>query len=249
MLPILNIGPLAIQLPGVLLLIGVWVGSILAERAAQRNAISAEAVTNLLFFGLIAGVLGARVGYALRFIPIYLENPLGLISLNLSTLSLPEGLLAGVLVALIYGQRQRLPLWTTLDSLAPGMAAFSVALGCAHLASGDAFGAASQVPWAIELWGARRHPTQIYEILFSAVVLAIVLRLKPGVSFAGFTFFSWVLLASAGYLIIGAFRGDSVVVFQALRRGQLISLMAMLGALIGMHYRARAALIPLKTSD
>lgn len=243
MLPILNVGPLAIQLPGLFLLAGVWLGSIMAERAAKRHDVSPDVITNLVFYSLIAGLIGARLGYALQFLSIYLERPLGLFSLNPSTLSLPEGLLAGGLMALVYGQRRELRLWSALDVLTPGLAVFAIALGFAHLASGDAFGAPTTLPWGIQLFGARRHPTQVYEIVLAALILLAVLRASKHSLFPGFTFFLWMGLASASALLVSGFRGDSVVVFEMLRRSQLIALLLLLAAMISAHFRARSEML------
>ncbi len=46
-----------------------------------------------------------------------------------------------------------------------------LAVPLANLASGDAFGAPSSLPWAIELWGAARHPVQIYEAVAAGLIL------------------------------------------------------------------------------
>ncbi|MFP3853065.1 MAG: prolipoprotein diacylglyceryl transferase [Anaerolineales bacterium] len=240
MLPVLNIGPLAIQLPGLFLIGGVWVGSIMAERAAERHDVPPDAITNLIFYSLLAGLIGARLGYALQFLSIYLERPLGLFSLNPSTLSLPEGMLAGGLLALIYGQRRRLRLWSALDALAPGLAAFSIALGFSHLASGDFFGMQTTLPWRISLFGAERHPTQVYEILLAGLTLMAVLWASRQRSIPGFTFLLWMALASGSYLLISGFRGDSVVIFGMVRQGQLVSLALLLLAMVAVHFRARA---------
>ncbi len=62
--------------------------------------------------------MGARQGHAARFLDVYLENPLGLFSLNPSTLAPLDGMVAGLVAATIYGQRKKLPLWPTLDALA-----------------------------------------------------------------------------------------------------------------------------------
>lgn len=239
MLPILQVGPLAIQFPGLILLAGIWIGSSIAERWAERNQISPGLLTNLIFYSLIAGVLGARLGYALRFLTIYLEEPLGLLSLNPSTLSLPEGALVALIAAVAYGQRRDLPLWPTLDSLAPGQAAFAVFLGGAHLASGDAFGAPTSVPWAIPLWGAMRHPTQAYEMVLGIVVLWIVLKLPQEGRFPGMAFLSFLTLSGASHLILSGFRGDSVLVLGSLRQGQVLAWLVMLLGLLGLHLRAR----------
>lgn len=242
MLPIVQIGPLAVQLPGLLLLAGVWIATTLIERSAPRHGIKPELLINLTFYSLVAGVLGARLGYAARYLPIYAADPLGLLSLNPSTLSLPDGILIGLLAAWIYGQRRGLPLWPTLDALAPGLAGFAVALGAAHLASGDAFGAPTDLPWAIHLWGAERHPTQVYEVLLALISLWLVIRLDRASPFAGAVFLSWLGLASGSRLFVEAFRGDSVLVLGGVRQAQLISLGVLLAILLALHLRARRSL-------
>jgi phosphatidylglycerol:prolipoprotein diacylglycerol transferase len=189
----------------------------------------------MILLGLVVGVVGARLWYAIRFMEVYIENPLSLFSLNPSTLALEEGILTGLLAAWIYGQRKGLPLWSTLDALSPGLAVFGVALGLSHLSSGDAFGAPSSVPWAIELWGEHRHPSQVYEILLAGLILFVLWRMRTWDAFPGFTFLSWVVMAAAARLFLGAFRGDSVILLGGIRSTQVISLVVLLGAMLGLH--------------
>jgi len=115
------------------LLVGVWISISLTEKEALRLKLPASTVSNLVFIGLIAGILGARLAYAAHHLNAYLENPLGLFSLNANTLAGLEGLLVGIVVAGFYGWRKKLPLRPVLDALAPGLAAFLVALGVSHI--------------------------------------------------------------------------------------------------------------------
>ena len=119
MFPVLQIGSLALRLPGLLLIVGLWLSTLLIDREAPRRGVSGAAVNSMIFYALLGGLLGARLGYALRYLEVYLENPLALVSLNPRTLAPLEGLVAAGIVALIYAQRKRLPLWPTLDVLAP----------------------------------------------------------------------------------------------------------------------------------
>lgn len=241
MLPILQVGPLAIQLPGLILLAGIWFGVSAAERAASRHGVSPAHLSNLVFYGLIGGVIGARLAYAIRFVDVYLSDPLSLISLNPSTLAAAEGALIGILVAVVYGSRRGMRLWPTLDALAPGMAVFAVALALSHLSSGDAFGRIARVPWAIEMWGARRHPTQIYELLMALIALALVLRLDQTVPpVRGYLFLLWLGITALSYVLIAGFRGDSVIVMGVLRRGQLVAL-AVLAIVLALMRRRTIA--------
>jgi len=248
MFPILQLGPLALRLPGLFLLMGVWVGTALIDWEAPRRKVSGAALNNLVFYGLIAGIVGARLVYALRYLSIYADDPLSLFSLNPSTLAPTEGILIGLIVVLVLGQRRHLPFWAALDALAPGLAAFSAFLGLAHLSSGDAFGAPTSVPWAIELWGATRHPTQAYEIVLAGLAFLGVWRLGRVFAFPGFLFLAWLAMAAGSRLFLEAFRGDSVIIFGALRAAQLASLVIVAGAMAGLHLRARQALVEGETA-
>jgi prolipoprotein diacylglyceryl transferase len=243
MFPILQLGPLAIQVPGLILLVGVWIALNLVEREAPRYKLSAGTLSNLILVGLIAGIVGARLWYAVRFIDVYIENPLSLFSLNPSTLAAEEGMLTGLIAAVVYGGRKDLRLLQTLDVLTPGLAVFGLALGFSHLSSGDAFGAPSSLPWAIELWGEGRHPTQVYEILVALLSLALVWRIRKWKVFSGFLFLSWLGLAALSRLLIEGFRGDSVIVFGSLRSAQVVSLVVLVLVMVGMHLQGRRNLM------
>lgn len=239
MFPILQLGPVAIRLPGLILLVGIWLGLMLIDREAPRRALPATSLNNMLVYGLIAAILGARVWYALRYINAYMQDPLSLLSLNPATLAPLEGALTGLLVAFVYAHRKRLPLWPTLDTLAPSLALFTFFLGLAHLSSGDAFGAPTEMPWSIELWGASRHPSQIYETLAAAAVFAVIWQFRARSAMHGFLFLSWMVLAAFTRLFLEAFRGDSVIILGNLRSAQVASFGVLLLALVSLHILAR----------
>ena len=202
MYPYLSLGPFLIQLPLLVLLVGVWLGSHLTEKEATRLGLPAARVSNLIIIGLAAGIIGARLAYAARYLDAYLNNPLSLVALNANTLAGMDGLLVGLLAALLYGRRVNLPLRPTLDALAPGLAAFLVALGVAHLLSGDAFGAPADLPWSIYLWSEYRHPSQVYETL-AALVIYLIINKKPfGQPGAGLNFTLLVALSAAARLFL-----------------------------------------------
>jgi phosphatidylglycerol:prolipoprotein diacylglycerol transferase len=239
MFPILQIGPLAIQLPGLLLLVGLWIGTQIAERETARYKLDPGLISNMIFIALAAGIIGARLGYALKYIDLYLSEPLNLLALNANTLSIIEGIAVGLIAAMIYAQRKGLSLLPTLDTLALGAAVFAIFVALAHLSSGDAFGASTTVPWAIELWGADRHPSQIYELLFAVGVTLVILQVRKKRSFSGFIFTLFVALAAISRLFLEGFRGDSSIVFGSIRSAQLISFGVMIFVLIALHLLSR----------
>ena len=239
MLPILQVGPLAVQLPGLILLGGVWIAVSLTDREAHRRGLRASAISNMILIALVVGVVSARIWYAIQFLEVYLDNPISVFSLNPTTLAPMEGALTGMAAGAYYGYRKGLSLWPTLDALTPGLAAFGIAVGFAHLASGDAFGSETGLPWGIELWGANRHPTQIYEILLAALIFWGIWELRLRIDVSGVLFLVWIAFAAASRLFLEAFRGDSIVVLESFRSTQLLSLAILMLALLGIHLLSR----------
>lgn len=241
MFPFLRLGPFLVQLPGLALLAGVWIGSSFAEKEAARQKINAATVYNLIFYGLIAGIVGARLAYATRYLSTYLVNPLSLLALTPATLYPNAGLVIGVAAAALYGRRKKLLLRPVLDALAPGLAAFMVALGLAHFMSGDAFGAPARVPWAVYLWDEYRHPSQIYETLAALAVFSISWKRPFGQPGEGLNFLLAVSLSAAARVFLEAFRGDSVVWAGGFRAAQVVGLIVLAASLWLMKAWARPA--------
>ena len=241
MFPILQIGPLAIQTPSLMLLLGLWLGLTLAEKYAPQRGVPANMLYNMVFVALIGGVAGARLAYVVRYPDIFVSNPLGLISLNPGLLDPWGGFVCGIICVAIYAQRKGLKFWPTLDALTPFFAIFAIALDLSNLASGNAFGATTTLPWGIELWGERRHPTQFYTIFTSSLILFLF---WPGKSKwidkqPGTYFLSFIALSALARLFVEAFRGDSVLLPGGFRLAQVIAWLILGGSLWGLTLLSR----------
>ena len=224
MFPFLRIGPLLIQMSGLALLAGLWVATTLIEREALRLKLNAAAILNMVFYGLLGGVIGARLIYAVQHASIYLASPLGLLSLSASTLDPIAGLIIGVVIAFLIGRRQHLPLRLTLDALAPGLAVFMIAIGVANILSGNAYGSPSHLPWGIYLWGEFRHPTQVYETVAALIILLIWKRTSTESRSPGVGFLQVVALSAAARIFLEAFHGASSLWSGGFRVAQVVGL-------------------------
>lgn len=206
----------------IMVVAAIWLGLYLAEKRCDRHAIGKDDLNNIVFYPLLGYVLGGRILYALENLPTFSKNPADLFSLNLDLFDPLGGMVVAIMIAMIYGQRRKLPFWSTLDALTPLLAVFALGLGLAHLASGSAFGKETTLPWGIELWGAVRHPSQVYESLASLLILGLLwfqqADPRPGRHFLIFT-----ALTSAGQLFLEAFRGDSTLVLGGFRAAQIIA--------------------------
>lgn len=222
----------------ILIVVAIWAGLYLAEKRSARYGLNNDDLNNIVFFSLIGFLLGGRILFALENLSAFAQSPQSLISLNLDLFDSFGGLAAAIIVALVYGQRRKLSLWPTLDALTPVLAVFAVGLGLAHLASGSAFGKETTLPWGMELWGAVRHPSQIYETLASFLILGL-LWFQKAENCPGVQFLSFVALTSSAHLFLEAFRGDSTLVFGGLRLAQIIAWVVLAISLLLLDRRSR----------
>ena len=236
MFPILQVGPLAIQLPGLFILLGLWLGITLAEKNSPRYGIPSHHIGELVVLSSVAGIVGARLVYVLRYPQVFAESPLSILSINPSLLDPLGGAVCALIAAAVVIQHRQLASPAVLDSLVPFFASSYLGLGFSQLASGAAFGAPTTLPWGIWLWGASRHPTQIYTVVCAALILYFF---RPGNTTAagkapGLSFLTFAAYTAGSVILIEGFRGNSLLLPGGFRLLQVIAWLVMAACLWGM---------------
>jgi len=206
----------------ILILAAFWVGLSLSEKRVSRHAISKEALNNIVYSSLLGYVIGGRVAFVLSHLTVFIQSPLSIFSPNIDLFDPFGALVIAFISGFIYGQRLKLPFWSTLDALTPFFAVLAIGLSLSQLAAGTGFGSPTTVPWGIELWNATRHPTQIYQLIASLSILGFIWFRKPR-SRVGSDFLWFTALTAASRLLIEAFRGDSILIFNGIRLAQVLA--------------------------
>jgi phosphatidylglycerol:prolipoprotein diacylglycerol transferase len=235
MLPILQIGPLAIPTYPLALLLAVWAGLAVAARAARRMGLDGDHIYNAGLYGLVAGLVAARLGHVVTYWSAYRAQLLEIFGFNTRAFLLWPGVIAALAVAGWYVYRHRLSLAKVLDAFAPGVLVGIAIADVGALLAGLVPGAPANLPWAVDLWGVARHPSQVYEALAALAVAGLVLRMiaqgsRPGAA---------ALVALCGYglgrWLLEPFRAESATILGGLRLAQVFGLAAALVALWGMR--------------
>ncbi len=239
MFPILHVGPLSINTPTLILLAGLWIALWVGEKQYPNPSRSFSLYENLVLTALLAGIIGARLGYAAQNISAFIRDPLALITPSPNMLDLPAGILAAFLATLVYGHRHKLKFWKTLDQLTPPAAVFVSTIHLANLASGDAYGVPTQAPWCIHLWNACRHPTQVYAFILALGIAIFILRISRCNLSEGFHFWAFIGLSALARLIIEPFRGDSASLLGIFHQAQIIAWLVLLISLYQISKRIK----------
>jgi len=246
------VGPVTIYTYGVLLAAAYLGGLQLAMIRGRKRGLDSTRVLDLGIYIIISALVGAKLLLLVTDFRSFADNPRALLDLLRSGGVFYGGLIVAVTVALLYIRRIGLPLWTTCDVFAPGIALGHVVgrLGCFF--AGCCYGKPTTVPWAITFtnpYAAANvgtplniplHPTQLYEAGAEALILVLLLATESrGRRFPGRTFWLYMLLYAISRYIIEMFRGDprgTVFIFST---SQFISVLLVPLAIVMLVYLGR----------
>jgi len=255
--PILfEIGSWPVYAYGVLLALAYLAALQLAVVRARRAGLDGARVMDLGIYLIIAALVGAKLLLVVVDFDYFRTQPRELLSLVRAGGVFYGGLLTALVVALWLVRRYQLPMWTTADLFAPGIALGHVIgrLGC--LLAGCCYGKPTTVPWAITFTdpaasqnvgtplGVPLHPTQIYDAGAELVILILLLVTeKKGKPFPGRTFWLYMLLYAISRFIVEIYRGDQRGEIAGISTSQFVSILVVpiaLAMLVRLRAKARA---------
>lgn len=260
-LPFSGVPSITIYTYGLLLAAAYLFGLKLAMVRGKKRQLDEVRVLDLGIYIIIAALVGAKLLLFLIDFRGYTSSPAELLNLAREGGVFYGGLVLAVAVALWYIRRVGLPLWTTCDVFAPGVALGNAIgrFGCFF--AGCCYGRPTTVPWAVTFTdrfagmnsgtplNVPLHPTQLYEAAAGAAILGLLLATESrGRRFAGRTFWLYVLLYSVARFVIEYFRNDPrgtvPVLSIVFSTSQFISLILAPLAIVMLAYLSRRAHAP-----
>jgi len=252
---------------GLAFLAAGWVASLEFERKGYKR----DVAWSLLMGALVGGIVGAKLYYAFLNWPLLVEHPLRTL-FSRAGLVWYGGLLGGSLGVTYMLKREKLPFWEVADVAALSVpVAYGIGrIGCFLV--GDDYGRPTDswigiafpngappstagnlrnsfgvdVPESIPDWEVLRvYPTQLFEIVLSLAIFALLWRLRRHDHRAGWLFFLYLLLAGMERFFVEMFRVKDDRFFGGVTLAQIISVTLIIGGTVGVwafnRRRLRAA--------
>lgn len=222
---------------GILIALGVLMGTFVAMKAAKRKGLDEENVLDLLLIALPAAIIGARAYYVIFSWDYYQGDWSKILDFRSGGLAIHGGLIAAVLVGYLYAKKKKINFWLLADIAAP-----SIILGQAigrwgNYMNGEAHGGPTNLPWGIMIDGQKVHPTFLYESLWNfGVFLFLVWYSKNKSEKDGDVFLLYLILYSIARFFIEGLRTDSLMMGN-IRVAQIISLLIIIISGAIMYYK------------
>ena len=115
---LLHIGPITIYSYGLMMALGMIAAVWLGMRRCTPRGLDKDEIFNMGFMGIVAGVIGAKLTYYIVELPAIIVDPSMLLDLT-SGFVVYGGIIAGVLIPVIYAKAKNLPIMKYLDVAAP----------------------------------------------------------------------------------------------------------------------------------
>jgi phosphatidylglycerol:prolipoprotein diacylglycerol transferase len=248
---IAQLGPFQLGWHGIFTAVAVVAAIWLAGYLGVRRGIPQDIVYGVAGWGVVGGIVGARLFHVADHLDFYLANPMLIPMVWEGGIAVYGAFIGGIIGGGIAAWRDRLDPWPLLDIAAPAMLVGQAIgrLGC--LANGDAWGSdATGCPLCLairytnpndllpaELRGVPTYAYPVYELVAELILLGVLwllrdwLRVRPGLTF---------LLSAIGYAVIRFvltyYRQETVIIW-GLQEAQVIALVTGLLAAVLIVWR------------
>ncbi len=213
MYPVLfHIGSVPTYSFGVLMSVAFVVAGYVMQRDFARKHEPPDLAWEIVIFGLVGGLLGARLHQAFYHWAAFVADPFGFVS-GRSGLVWYGGVLGGVLATVWPIRRAHVPYASALDTGALGLTiGLAIGrLGC-HLSGDGDWGTPTALPWGMAYpqgtagWpyppGVVVHPAPLYEMFALLGIFGFLLHLRTRVAPAGALFAIYLLLSASTRLLV-----------------------------------------------
>lgn len=235
----IDIGFLKIRWYGLMFALGFAGSFSTMQWIYQREGKNVEELDTLLWYMVIATILGARLGHTLLYDPgYYLTHPLKILAVWEGGLA-SHGAAVGIIIALYLYQRRFGDsfLWL-LDRVTLPTALAGGLIRIGNFFNSEILGMPSDLPWAVvfsRVDTVPRHPVQLYEAATYLLVFTLSLLVyKKHSNKPGFCFGSFLIMMFSVRFVWEFFKTEQAmyVTSSILTTGQMLSLPFLLAGVV-----------------
>ena len=233
-----KIGGFPIYWYGILIATGLLLASLYAFSECKKTSVSSEDFLNMLLIAIPVSIICARLYFVIFSFDSYKNNLADVFDIRSGGLAIYGGIIGAFIVIISYCRIKKTDLFKVLDIVAVGLLIGQAIGRWGNFVNGEAFGGFTNLAWAMTiksdgvLIAESVHPTFLYESLWNALGLLLLLIYKKHKKFDGELISIYFMWYGLGRAFIEGLRADSLYI-GSFRASQLLSCgIIILGALI-----------------
>ncbi len=248
---IFHLGAFELRWYSLAIILAIVAAVLITAHQGKKKGIATEEVYSLALWVVVAGIVGARLLHVIDQFDYYAANPLQILQMQQGGLAIWGALAGGGVAVIVYARIRHIPLGRLVDALAPALLTAHIIgrVGC--IINGDAYGGVTNLPWAFiythpgasipgYLFGLPTHPYPVYEIIWNAIALLLILRLGRHFKKDGLVFLSYLSLYSLGRFVLTFVRQENVTLW-GLQQAQIVAIAILIASVAMFIYQSRKA--------
>lgn len=178
---LIEMGPFAIRYYGVIFVLTLLAGYAFWTKQMRRGGYDSVVIEGFFFWGLIAVIVGARLGHCFFYNADYfLANPTEILIIWKGGLSSHGATIGLTAVLIFYALARKAPILDITDRFAMSAACGAAGIRLGNFLNSEIVGRATNLPWGVkflryEQFPIPRHPSQLYEFALGIFVLLTLL--------------------------------------------------------------------------
>ena len=241
----ISIGSFCIYFYGIIIAAGLLLAIIYGVRNGKRLDIDPDTIYDLVIWGVIAAVIGARLYYCVFNWSSYAANPAKIFAIRDGGLAIYGGIIGAIIAVWIRCRMKKISIFPALDIMSFGLLIGQLIGRWGNFFNREAFGYETDIFCRMGLTLGNTttyvHPTFLYESLWNLVgFVALHFYSKKHRKYKGQFFILYVFWYGLGRAWIEGMRSDSLwLVPDVIRVSQLIAALSCAAALIIYIINAR----------
>jgi len=240
----IDLGFLQIKWYSFFILLAVLSAAFIVYKESMKKALDKDTLIDMIFYGLLIGIVGARLYYVLFNLDYYLKDPIEIICIWHGGLAIHGGLIATLLFLIYYTKKKNLNLLLILDIIVVGLILAQAIGRWGNFFNGEAFGRAVEKSFLENLHlpnfimkgmyinGSYREPTFLYESISSIIGFVILLFVRRMKTIKTGTLTSLYLIwYGITRFVIESFRSDSLMLMD-IKIAQIVSIIGIISGII-----------------
>ncbi|GGG34639.1 phosphatidylglycerol:prolipoprotein diacylglycerol transferase [Lactobacillus apis] len=247
------IGNFSVKWYGIIMAVAIILAVSMAIVEGRKRQIESEDFLDLLLWGVPLGYVGARIYYVIFEWSYYSKHPDQIIAIWNGGIAIYGGLIAGLIVLLIFSYRRMLPPFLMLDVITPGVMAAQILGRWGNFFNQEAHGGPTTLHFLqslhlpdfiinqMKIGGTYYQPTFLYESFFNLIglILILLLRHRKYLFKQGEVFMLYLGWYSVVRFFVEGLRTDSLYLTSGIRVSQLLSLILFIAVIALFIYRRK----------
>ena len=234
----LDLGFIQIYWYSITMFLGIAVASIVILKEAKKQKINQDFMINLIFYGVVFGLIGARIYYVLFNLDYYTKYPIEMLEIWNGGIAIHGAMIVGLLVVFLYCKKYKANFLKVLDILVVGLILGQAIGRWGNFFNGEAYGPITSLSSinflpqfivdGMYIDGAYHVPTFLLESIWSLLgfIVLVIVRKRSYTKLGQLTGI-YLIWYSVGRFVIEGLRTDSLML-GPIKMAQLVSIIAII---------------------